>query len=85
MTEITEIWPPMSKQPEWAVEAIENGQLFTECFKRIDTYRAALDDIRDIAYKHDMLESADDLKGLVDDLRDIAIKAIALEPWGETI
>lgn len=39
-THITEIWPPMDNMPGWATEAIESGQLFTECFKRIDRLTA---------------------------------------------
>ena len=43
---ITEIWPPMDKMPNWATDAIESGQLFTECFKRIEGLAAEIMDLR---------------------------------------
>lgn len=42
MGKITEIIP--SELPEWAVEAIENGQLFNEMLRRINRAEKALAD-----------------------------------------
>lgn len=83
--EITEIWPPMTKQPEWTVEAIEKGQLFCEAFRRIDHFQAALEDIRDLAVNYDGFLEAKDLKTLIDDMSNVAEKAINLEEWTENV
>ena len=83
MEKIIEKWPNMSTLPDWANAAIESGQLFAECFKRIDHYKEALSDIRDIAVHYDGFDSVDGLKSLVDDMADIAIAGIALKKWCE--
>ena len=83
MAQIVEKWPDMSTLPEWANEAIESGQLFNECFKRINHYKAALEDIRDLAVSYDGFTTHNGLKSLIDDMSNVAVAGIGLKKWTE--
>lgn len=83
---IIEKWPNMSNLPDWANDAIEEGQLFNECFRRINTFKEALSDIKAITVNYDGYEdNIEGLKSVIDDIANIAEKASRLESWVETV